>query len=531
MQEKKLSFTSILIVLGALLFGQTTATAKGSNGPAASHDLVFSPTNFPDGLYGSNYETQTLKVSGGKSPYSFTVSGAGLPPGLSFSAAGVLSGIPTAAGKFSFTITAQDHSKAPHTLTGSQDYTIVVDQAPLSVIANDASMNYGAALPPLTISYRGFVNGDNASNLTTPPTATTTATPSSPAGTYPINISGASDPNYSFTYIPGTLTIGAAVLLVTASAETKEFGAPDPILSYTVSGLLNGDNSAILTGSLGRAPGENVGTYPISKGTLSAGNKYTISFTGNLLTITAASQHITWTQNLLAGCNSTTQVALTATASSGLPVTYSVSDANIAALSGNVLTLLHPGTAIVTASQAGDANHTAAPAVTDTLFYQPASLISQHWNDAIFFDNSSGNFVQWQWYKDGGAIPGATNPYYSETPTLNGQYYVVATNKAGHEIQSCTVSITGSAALAGGIKVQPNPVKAGTKITVICNYPGPALQGAVLQLVDINGKVRQQLTAVQPSVQVTAPSETGIYIVNLLLQGGQKASTNVLVVN
>jgi hypothetical protein len=200
-------------------------------------------------------------------------------------------------------------------------------------------------------------------------------------------------------------------------------------------------------------------------------------------------------------------------------------------LSGNVLTLLHPGTAIVTASQAGDANHTAAPAVTDTLFYQPASLISQHWNDAIFFDNSSGNFVQWQWYKDGGAIPGATNPYYSETPTLNGQYYVVATNKAGHEIQSCTVSITGSAALAGGIKVQPNPVKAGTKITVICNYPGPALQGAVLQLVDINGKVRQQLTAVQPSVQVTAPSETGIYIVNLLLQGGQKASTNVLVVN
>jgi hypothetical protein len=210
-------------------------------------------------------------------------------------------------------------------------------------------------------------------------------------------------------------------------------------------------------------------------------------------------------------------------------VTYSVSDTTVAIVSGNVLTLLRPGTTIIIANQAGDANHTAAPAVSDTVFYQAASLIRQHWGDAIFFDNSSGDYVSWQWYKNDSLVTGATNPYYSETPSLNGKYFVIATNQAGQQIQSCTLSITGGAAIPGGIKVYPNPANVGAMVTVASNYPSSALQDAVLQLVDITGKIRQQLTNVQPSMQVTMPSETGIYIINLLLANGQRASVNVLV--
>jgi hypothetical protein len=508
-----------------------TAIPKTTFGPSAAPALDLSPKTFPDGLYGSAYKSQAVKVTGGKAPYTFSVSKGGLPPGMSLSNGGVLSGSPTAAGNFSFTITAKDNSKAPGTLTGSQDYTLVIDQVPLTIAANNATMTYGSAVPALTVSYQGFVNGDNASSLATLPAATTTATSSSPPGVYSITVSGASDPNYKLAYSPGTLTISLAALVVTANAQTKEFGAPDPTFTYTVSGYLNGDNAGIFTGSLSRTPGENVGSYSITKGSLSAGAKYTIGFTGNFLTITTASQQITWAQNLLVGCNGTAQLHLTATASSGLPVTYSVSDANVATVSGNVLTLVQPGTAVITAAQGGNANYAPASALTDTLFYQPASLISQHFSDAIFFDNSSGDFVEWQWYKNGQAVPGATSPYYSESPSLNGQYFVIATNKAGRQIQSCTLTITGGAAIPGGIRVHPNPATAGSMVTVISNYPTAALQGAILQIVDITGKVRQQLTTVQPSMPVTLPGEAGLYIINLLLAGGQRASVNVLVTN
>jgi hypothetical protein len=409
--------------------------------------------------------------------------------------------------------------------------TYTISPATLAITALNQTMIYGGTVPALTASYSGFVNGDKVSSLTTPPTITTIATSSSSTGVYPIVAAGAVDPNYTFTYTPGTLTIDRASLLVTANAQKKEYGTPDPPFTYTASGFLNGDDSGIFTGSLSRAAGENVGTYPITEGSLSAGSNYTIVYTGNLLTITIASQEITWTQSLMVGCNATTQVQLTATASSGLPVTYSVANKDIATVSGNVLTLLQPGTTVVTATQAGDANHSAAPPVKDTVSYQATSLISQHWNDVIFFDNSSGDYVAWQWYKNDSLIAGATSPYYSETPSLNGQYFVIATNTDGQEVQSCTLTIAAGAAIPGGISVQPNPANKGGQVTVTCNYPAAALQGAVLQLVDLTGKVLQQVPNVQSSMQITMPSGNGIYIINLLLSSGAKASINVLVLD
>jgi hypothetical protein len=406
-------------------------------------------------------------------------------------------------------------------------YTIT--PAPLTITANNQTMTYGGAVPALSATYSGFVNGDNVSSMPTPPAITTTATSASAAGAYPITASGAVDQNYSITYNAGTLTINPASLNVVANAQTKKYGDPDPAFTYAASGYVNGDNSSIFSGSLSRAVGENVGVYPITIGSLSAGGNYTIRYTGNYLTITIGSQQITWNQSLIVGCNSSTQVQLNATASSGLPVTYTVSNQNIATVSGNVLTLLSPGTAVVTAHQAGDANHTAAPAVEDTLIYEATSLISQHWNDAIFFDNSSGDYVAWQWYKNDSLIAGATQPYYSETPSLNGQYFVIATNNQGQEVQSCTLSISPGAAIPEGIKVQPNPIGKGQMATITCNYSSAALQGAVLQILDLSGKVQQQVTAVQQSMQVTMPSENGIYVITLQLANGARASVNVLV--
>lgn len=71
-------------------------------------------------------------------------------------------------------------------------------------------MALGAALPVLTWTYNGFVNGDNASStgLQAQVTTSTTATGSSLEGLYPIWVSGpAETTNYRAVYVPGTLTI------------------------------------------------------------------------------------------------------------------------------------------------------------------------------------------------------------------------------------------------------------------------------------------------------------------------------------
>ena len=73
------------------------------------------------------------------------------------------------------------------------DYTITyvagllsVTSASLTITASDTSKVYGAALPSLTASYYGFVNGDTPESPTTLPTLATIATATSQVGSYPL---------------------------------------------------------------------------------------------------------------------------------------------------------------------------------------------------------------------------------------------------------------------------------------------------------------------------------------------------------
>lgn len=62
-------------------------------------------------------------------------------------------------------------------------------------------------MPEMTISYSGFKNGDDRNALRQQPTISCEATKWSPAGNYPITVSGGESPNYDIRYSNGTLTV------------------------------------------------------------------------------------------------------------------------------------------------------------------------------------------------------------------------------------------------------------------------------------------------------------------------------------
>ncbi len=86
-----------------------------------------------------------------------------------------------------------------------------VEQANLTVQANNITIKKGQAIPStLTYTMSGFVNGDTQATATSGiPSLSTTATSTSPDGTYPIYISSGTlvSPNYQFTFVAGVLTI------------------------------------------------------------------------------------------------------------------------------------------------------------------------------------------------------------------------------------------------------------------------------------------------------------------------------------
>ncbi|WP_139199928.1 MBG domain-containing protein [Ruminococcus albus] len=79
-----------------------------------------------------------------------------------------------------------------------------------------------------------------------------------------------------------TVNIAKAKVKVTADAKSKIYGKTDPELTYKATGLIGEDT---MTGKLTRAKGENVDTYAITQGTLTAGKNYDITFTGADFTI------------------------------------------------------------------------------------------------------------------------------------------------------------------------------------------------------------------------------------------------------
>src|SRR5207245_764210 len=98
-----------------------------------------------------------------------------------------------------------------------------------------------------------------------------------------------SDSNYTISFSSNSLSITPAALVINADPQTKVFGPTDPSLTYTiVSGLQAIDPTAGLSGSLTRDPGENVASYAINQGSLTSDSNYTISFSGNSLSITPA---------------------------------------------------------------------------------------------------------------------------------------------------------------------------------------------------------------------------------------------------
>jgi hypothetical protein len=103
------------------------------------------------------------------------------------------------------------------TLTAGSNYTLTfisatltVTTAPLTITADDVSRPLGQPNPPLTAQISGFMLGDNATVFSSPLSLTTTATVSSPLGSYPITPSGAAAANYTISFVPATLTVTSA---------------------------------------------------------------------------------------------------------------------------------------------------------------------------------------------------------------------------------------------------------------------------------------------------------------------------------
>ena len=132
------------------------------------------------------------------------------------------------------TITANQGGNGNYSAAVSVQHLLTVNKATVIVTADNKSRSYGVENPALTFTFSGFVNNDAEAVVTGAPVLATSATTTSPKGSYPITVALGSltAANYSFSPVNGTLGIDMAT-------QTIAFPAPAPRIygdaSFTLS--------------------------------------------------------------------------------------------------------------------------------------------------------------------------------------------------------------------------------------------------------------------------------------------------------
>jgi hypothetical protein len=269
---------------GSTTFGASTSSALTQTVNKATPTVSITWAN---AIYDGNANAASAAVSGiGNPPENLG------PASLTYYAGSTatgtpLSGAPKDAG--TYTVQASFDGNADYIAT-SNTKTITI--APKSVSGSFTASNkvYDGTTDATITDYtlNGKINGDQVSlgvegaqfdnkNVGTGKTVTVTTS----------DLAGPDAGNYSLAGRSWTTTANITVRPITVTADTgqsKVYGSADPALTYNVTNgsLVQGDS---FSGVLSRAAGEDVGSYAIKQGTLTASNNYDLTFVGADFTI------------------------------------------------------------------------------------------------------------------------------------------------------------------------------------------------------------------------------------------------------
>ena len=380
----------------------------------------------------------------------------------------------------------------------------------LVVSASSDTMTYGGAVPTITPSYSGFLNGDSASSLTAAATCSTTATSSSPVGSYPSSCTGAVDPNYTISYVGGETTIGLAPLMVTASSAATTYGSAAPTITPSYSGFVNSDSASSLTTlptcSTSATASSPVGAYSSSCSGAVDPN-YTITYFGGTVAVNAASLTITASSP-------------TATYGSAVPgVTASYSGFVNGDSENSLATAPTCSTAAASGSPAGSYPTTCSGAVDPnySISYQggnatvePATLVVTASSASITYGGAAPTVTaSYSGFVNGDDVSSLTTPPTCSTP-------VTSVTAVGSYSSSCTGAVDTNYSMTyidGSVQVTPAPLTiTAPSETMVYGTAVPTL-GASYSGFVVGDDVSTLTTPPTCSTTATSASPVGLYAI------------------
>jgi Putative Ig domain/Protein of unknown function (DUF1573) len=298
-------------------FARADKTISVSGTGVAVTPLAITTTSLANGQVGVAYST-TLGASGGTTPYTWSLSSGALPGGLALSTAGTISGTPTTAGSFSFTVMATV-STTPTAQTTTKSFTITV----------------AAAVTPVQITTTSIPAGQVGTAYSTTLAATGGTTPYSwsvASGALPAGlglsasgtISGTPTASGSFSFTAKVTDSTTPTAQASSQSLTITIAAAVTPVQITTTSILAGQVGTAYSTTLAASGGTTPYSWSVASGALPAG--LTLAATGTISGTPSASGSFSFTAKVT---DSTTPTAQTATKSFTLTVAAAVTPVQI----------------------------------------------------------------------------------------------------------------------------------------------------------------------------------------------------------
>lgn len=212
-------------------------------------------------------------------PASFTPTYNGLPAGTSPATPAMCTTTATSASPVGMYPVTCSGAADPNYWFSYIGGTLQIGPAPVTVRGPSVSLSFGAPVPgSFPPAYSGLAN---ATPPTTPATCATAARTGSTPGTYPITCSGAADPDYTFTYTAGSLTITKASTTLVAASLTSTGSRPTATLTRTLDGAPVAGATIIFTVGKKMCSAVTTASGTASCKTAGSVSSFTASFAGD----------------------------------------------------------------------------------------------------------------------------------------------------------------------------------------------------------------------------------------------------------
>ena len=149
------------------------------------------------------------------------------------------------------------------------------------------------------------------------------------------------------------------------------------------------------------------------------------------------------------------------------------------------------------------------------------------WNDVVICRNGDGQFLDFQWYKNGKKCENASLQYFNDVTLLDGEYMVFVSEKGGKSyfIEPITYEPVEA---SYAITANPNVVKKGEEFTVKVTGVAPDdLRNARIVVYRADGVVEKILDEVKEESSMQLRS--GEFVIVLTVNDGKNANCKVLV--